>query len=387
MPFTSGVLPGLADICLRITSLMKAPQQQPQPQPEQCHGGAMHHHGRDKQQQHSEQQQQPLVPWQRVCLMQLAATVIDMANSCVNVWLKDILSLHGPLLHALAGSAVAMMQEAKAAAATGQLPYQPAEPHGISAAAAARAGGAVLSAAADSVNRAQTSLAAAAASTKFLLSKNVLHLLVVHLAAMVPRLQEKQHGGTAAASAVKSSSSTTSSTSSSSSSASISNQHSIAPSPHQQLLAAAGLQARHVTCQWQGTNPRLLLQVCAVNNTVVIRAALQHILERLPESGQHCRAHGKIIVGFLPLELLQALLLVLAELASLCQSTGPLHQLTGVLSCVLQTMGICRKLLAASSTIARLSGAQRMDDSTADKVGLHNFCRHQMEARMHSCTE
>jgi hypothetical protein len=52
------------------------------------------------------------------------AMSITVAASCVNVWLKDILGLYGPLVHALAGLAVAMMQEAKAAAATGQLPYQ-----------------------------------------------------------------------------------------------------------------------------------------------------------------------------------------------------------------------------------------------------------------------
>jgi hypothetical protein len=252
----------------------------------------------------------------------------------------------------------------------------------MSAAAAARAGGAVLSAAADNINRAQTSLAASAASKQFVLSKNVLHLLVVHLAALVACLQEKQHSGTAAARAVKSSqkrsSSTTSTTSisTSSSSVSTSNQQGTAPAPHQQLLAAAGLQAKHVTCQRQSSAP----QVSAVNSTVVIRAALQHILEQLPVqpamkgSGQDSRAHGKLIDGYLPPELLQALLLVLAELTSMCQSTGLLRGSTGVLSCVLQTMGICQQLLAASSVFARLVGHQGMDDSTADKVGLHKCC-------------
>jgi hypothetical protein len=386
----------LAAICLRITSLMKDPHpQQPQPQPEQRHAVAMHHHGRYQQQQQHSEQRQPLMPWQRVCLMQLAATVIDMANSCVNVWRKDILSLYGPLVHALAGLAVAMMQEAKAVAATGQLPYQLAELHSISAAAAARAGGAVLSAAADSINRAQTSLAAAAASEQFLLSKNVLHLLVVHLAAVVACLQEKQHGGTAAASALKSSSSITSSTSSSS--VSTSNQQGIAAAPHQQLLAAAGLQAKHVTCQWQSSAP----QVSTVNSTAVIRAALQHILEQLPVqpamkgSGQDSQAHGKLIDGYLPQELLQALPLVLAELASLWQSTALLRGSTGVLSCVLQTMGICRQLLAASSELALSQCLRAFVDVSAWTTRLQirwvcrrrHYCRHHMEAYLHSSAD
>jgi hypothetical protein len=402
MPVASGVLSGMAAICLRITSLMKDPQQQQQQQqqsqPGERHGSALHHHGRDKQpqqqqqQQHSEHQQQALVPWQRVRLMQLAATVIDMANRCMWGWVKDMISLYGPLLHALAGLAVAMMQEAKAAAATGQLPHQLAELHGISAAAAARAGVTALKTA--TFNSAPTLLAASTASTRVVRSENVLHVLIVHLAAMVACLQEKQHSGRAAASGIKGSSSTTSSTSSgtSSSSVSSSNQQCIAPAPHQQLLAAAGLQVKHVTSHWHSSAPQDLAGE-ALNDTVVVCAALQHILEQLPVhpatagSGQDCQAHGKLVDEYLPPQLLQALLLVLAEFASLCTSTFPLCNSARVLSYMLQAMGKCQQLLAATSKPAHLSGPHRIGDSTADKVGLHDCCGPDVEAQFHSGAE
>jgi hypothetical protein len=330
----------MAAVCSRITAIINKQHKQQQEQGQEAEREAdnkqkqhQQHQCKDKQQRDQQQTQRLQQTSERVNVMLLATSLLQLSHALVNIWPSPALlaAALAPVTGLLAPMAVAVLREAQALAAVGSTSKETVELCRETAAAAACTGITALQAITQIMALPQTE-ASTACLKKFSASEDVLLLLLVNLAGAAC-LQHRHPQGIAATAAASSSVYSSSSSSSSSSSYSL-------PTHHQQLLLEFGLQPQHMwaqQCWWLCGEDAVVLSVRT------LRRALSAAVEMQQERQQ---LFDDEAASPIPRHLVLPLVQLLADLTA--RSTSP-----ELLCNTLETMKVCINLLADSTGLVR----------------------------------